>query len=87
MSNYEAKVSGLEHEIETQREEYEKKLVSFSERLEAIESSLKILTCTLHLDCTRVNNYQTFSEILTTRCGHYTLTKRKYALVNTRTTY
>ena len=32
VSNYEAKVSGLEHEIETQRESYEQKLLEFSER-------------------------------------------------------
>ena len=32
MSNYEAKVSGLEHEMETQREMYESKLAEFTKR-------------------------------------------------------
>ena len=32
MSTYEAKVSGLEHEIETQREQYEKKLEDLAQR-------------------------------------------------------
>ena len=35
VSNYEAKVSGLEHEMETQKEEYEKKLVDFAARSES----------------------------------------------------
>ena len=32
MSTYEAKVNGLENEIETQREQYEKKLLEFAQR-------------------------------------------------------
>ena len=34
VSNYEAKVGGLEHEIEAQKEEYEKKLLDFAGRRE-----------------------------------------------------
>ena len=32
MSTYEAKVNGLENEIETQKEQYEKKLLEFAQR-------------------------------------------------------
>ena len=32
ISNYEVKVTGLEHEIETQKEEYERKLEEFTKR-------------------------------------------------------
>ena len=32
VSTYEAKVNGLENEIETQREQYEKKLLEFAQR-------------------------------------------------------
>ena len=34
VSNYEAKVGGLEHEIEAQKEEYEKKMLDFAARSE-----------------------------------------------------
>ena len=37
VSNYEAKVGGLEHEIEAQKEEYEKKLLDFAARLDFSE--------------------------------------------------
>ena len=35
------KVSGLENEIESQKEDYEKKLSTFADRLESIENSMK----------------------------------------------
>ena len=34
-------VSGLEHEIEAQKEDYEKKLTELSSRLESIETGMK----------------------------------------------
>ena len=36
-----SQVSGLEHEIEAQKEDYEKKLTELSSRLESIETGMK----------------------------------------------
>ena len=56
------KVSGLENEIESQKEDYEKKLSTFADRLESIENSMKgAQVICLYID-TFWNIYQETSE-------------------------